>query len=173
MQLQLQLQPYMRQRFRPRSHGVNMSNFVRSNMRLSHRLCKFQPITSTSEMQHAMCELWTRLSNWSILSRIIRVVWQTDRKEYGPFAIAPDKEYGRKGSSYTEIPKVNKDFRETKINSWRNPSVKTKRWDTNLFLITTVGLIFIQNYCRESCRHILLLSLAACSTLQTCILNSH
>jgi len=45
------------------------------------------------------------------------VVWQTDRKEYGPFAIAPDKEYGRKGSSYTEIPKVNKDFRETKINS--------------------------------------------------------
>jgi len=74
MQLQLHMQPHMRQRFRPGSHGLNMFNFVRSNVRLSLRLGKFQPITDERNATQTMASVWTmdRLSNWSILSRIIR-----------------------------------------------------------------------------------------------------
>jgi len=45
-------------------------NFVRSNVRLSHRLCKFQPITDQRNATQTwrLCGVWTSLSNWSILS---------------------------------------------------------------------------------------------------------
>jgi len=44
------------------------------------------------------------------------LAWQTDhtdRKEYGPFAIAQNKEYGRKSPRDAAIRKVNKDFGKT------------------------------------------------------------
>ena len=44
MQLQLHVQPYMRQQFRPGSHGLNMFNFVQSNVQLSVCLCFFSDI---------------------------------------------------------------------------------------------------------------------------------
>jgi len=47
----------MRQRFCPVSHELNMIGFVRLSVRLSHRLYKLKPITSTSEMTwHLECE---------------------------------------------------------------------------------------------------------------------
>jgi len=62
MQLQLHVQPDMRQQFRPGSHGLNMFNFVRSNERLSQRLRKFQPVTNQlmRYKQCRLCGLWTR-----------------------------------------------------------------------------------------------------------------
>jgi len=47
----------MRQRYRPVSHKLNMIGFVRLSVRLSHRLYKWKPITSTSGMTwHLECE---------------------------------------------------------------------------------------------------------------------
>ena len=64
------VQPYMRQQFRPRLHVLNMFNFVRSNVRLSHRLCKFQPITDQRNATQAMAFVWTM----DILSKLINIV---------------------------------------------------------------------------------------------------
>jgi len=49
-----------------------------------------------------------------ILSKLLAAAWQTDRKEHGPFAISPDKEYGRNYPRDSAIRKVNKDFGETR-----------------------------------------------------------
>jgi len=62
----------------PRIARLKMFNFVRSNVRLSHRLCKFQPITNQRNATQAMASVWTMdLIN---IAKNYQVVWQTDHK---------------------------------------------------------------------------------------------
>ena len=79
----------MRQQFRPVSHGLNMFNFLRSNVRLSHWLCKFQPITNQRNATQGMASVWTMdMSHMTLkLINIVKnypvvasLVWQTNHK---------------------------------------------------------------------------------------------
>jgi len=72
----------MRQQFRPGSHGLNMFNFFPSNVRLSHRLCKFQPITDQRNATQEMAFVWTMDMTLKLINIVKNylVVWQTYHK---------------------------------------------------------------------------------------------
>ena len=65
-----------------KSHGLNMFNFVRSNVRLSQRLCKLQPITDQRNATQAMASEWTMDKTLKLINIVknYTVVWQTDHK---------------------------------------------------------------------------------------------